>query len=259
MLGVLVVARGQVFIGAAMAQASTLGVATATWLGAASVGGLLTAGAMQTTLGVLTCIAAAMLLMRQPRSSRPGRGEEVTAWLFVGAAAMTVLLLAHHPLGMKQIQRLLASSVIGASRMDVIMFSTLAPLTALLLLGAGRRLVLLIADPVMAAAVGMRLWLWNTAIAVGVGLGVGLAIGSSGLLYSFGCLVLPALIARHLCTQIRPMFWVSPLIAAVTSATGLFVAHTWNYPPGQMVVVLLCCGLVVAWAVIEVRERMLAT
>ena len=64
---------------------------------------------------------------------------------------------------------------------------------------------------------------------------VGLAIHSAGLLYTFGCLVLPALTARNLCREVRPMFWVAPTVALSTALVGFPVAHaakkTVDYSP----------------------------
>ena len=71
---------------------------------------------------------------------------------------------------------------------------TLGTLLALAL--ANRRLLLFAMDPPMAAAVGMRVTWWTTGAAVWLGLVIGLAMRVSGMLYTFGLLVLPALVAK---------------------------------------------------------------
>jgi ABC-type Mn2+/Zn2+ transport system permease subunit len=99
----------------------------------------------------------------------------------------------------------------------------------------------------MAAAVGMNVPLWSIGFSVWLGLAVGLSIRASGLLYTFGMLVLPALVAKNICREVRPMFWVSPLIALVTSGVGFVLANHYDSPPAQMTVALLGLLLVAVW------------
>jgi ABC-type Mn2+/Zn2+ transport system permease subunit len=111
---------------------------------------------------------------------------------------------------------------------------------------AHRQLLLLAMDAEMAAAVGLRVQRWSVGTALALGLTVGLSMHCAGLLYTFGCLVLPPLIARNLVREVRPMFVVAPLIALGTGAAGFVLANYYDYPPGQMVVALLCALLAVS-------------
>ena len=107
----------------------------------------------------------------------------------------------------------------------------------------------------MAVATGMRTKVWNGILAVWFGLAIGLSITASGLLYTFGCLVLPALVAKNLCREVRTMFLVSPLVGAFTGILGFVLANHFDYPPGQMTVAVLCLELVGVWAI---RNRRIA-
>jgi ABC-type Mn2+/Zn2+ transport system permease subunit len=127
-------------------------------------------------------------------------------------------------------------------------FSFLAVLTAGALVFLHRPLLLVSVDPPMAAAVGLRPSLYNAVMAVWLGITVGLAIRVSGMLYTFGCLVLPALAARSVAREVREMLLLSPLIGLTASLLGFVIANAYDYPPAQMTVVLLCVILVVGWA-----------
>jgi len=111
-----------------------------------------------------------------------------------------------------------------------------------------RPLLLLAIDPEMAAAVGMKRSLWEYGISIWLGLTVGLGMRSSGMLYTFGCLVLPPLIAKNLCREVRAMFYASPLIALFNSAAAFVLANRYDFPPAQVTVAMLCLFLCVAWA-----------
>lgn len=237
--GVLVVARDQIFIGAAVAQASTLGVAVAlcvsdvlgaTW---GDSDGLLTA------MAVLAAIAAALATTRRGRGDAPSP-EALTGWVFLFSASASILVVARSPHGLEEIHRLLSSSIIGASGTDVVMFAILLVLAGSVVAWTHRPLLLLAVDPLMAAAVGVPVRRWDAIISCALGLLIGLAIPTAGVLYAFGCLVLPALVARGLCREMRPMFLVAPAVAVGASMVAFVVAHHYDLPPGQATVALLC-------------------
>jgi ABC-type Mn2+/Zn2+ transport system permease subunit len=123
-----------------------------------------------------------------------------------------------------------------------------------LVAAARRRLLLFVLDRPMAEAVGMRVGRWTVFLAAGTGLVVGLALRATGLLYTFGCLVLPALTARSLCREIGSMFAVAPAVAVATATAGFVLANHYDHPPAQMTVALQAGALVAAWAARRVRR-----
>ena len=144
------------------------------------------------------------------------------------AAASLDLVVSHSPHGLEEIHRLLSSSIIGASGGDVWTFGTLAAVTAVGLAVTHQRLLLLAIDPAMAAAVGLRVRRWTVLNSAWLGLVVGLSIRSSGMLYTFGCLVLPALVAKNVCREVRPMFLVAPVVAAAPRRSHLSLANAYR-------------------------------
>ncbi len=242
LIGVVTAARRQVFIAAAVAQASTLGYALFTLL--IGVGTL--PAAIRDVVCVAAAVLAAVLTMLYGSSRREGArldADELTAAVFLLGGAGSVLALARAPAGMEQLRRLQASSVIGATTLDVVLFAVLLVAAAVFVILRHRALVLVLSDPVMAAAVGMRLRVWNIALAVTCGLALGLAVISTGALYAFATLALPVMVAKHFCGQVRDLFWAAPLVAVATVLVGLFLAYVWDLPPGQLIATLLCAWL----------------
>jgi ABC-type Mn2+/Zn2+ transport system permease subunit len=173
----------------------------------------------------------------------------MTGWVYLTAASVSILVVSHSPHGLEEIHRLLSSSIIGATVGDVWTFGTLAAVTAVGLAVMHQRLLLLAIDPAMAAAVGLRVRRWAVIHAAWLGLVIGLSIRSSGMLYTFGCLVLPGLVAKNVCREVRPMFLVAPVVAVGTAAVAFVLANYYDDPPAQMTVALLCLVLMVAWVV----------
>jgi ABC-type Mn2+/Zn2+ transport system permease subunit len=77
----------------------------------------------------------------------------------------------------------------------------------------------------------------------------------SGMLYTFGLLVLPALVAKNACREVRTIFFISPVIALSVGTLGFMLANYYDFPPAQMTVALLSVLLVLAW----LYHRRLAT
>jgi ABC-type Mn2+/Zn2+ transport system permease subunit len=107
----------------------------------------------------------------------------------------------------------------------------------------------------MASAIGMKMKIWSLATSAWLGLAVGLSIRASGMLYTFGCLVLPALVAKNLCREVRHMFFVAPVVAILVGITGFVLANGYDYPPGQMTVTLFCVLLVLVWILRRLRNK----
>jgi ABC-type Mn2+/Zn2+ transport system permease subunit len=249
LIGVLVVARDQLFLGAAVSEASTLGIALALGVGMRLFGEAhpwIESDGFLSTMAVIFSVAAALLTSRGGGTNRESR-EAITGWVFLLSASASVLLVAHSPHGLEEIQRLLSSSIIGASTFDVALYACAAAGAAIFIGVFRQRLMLLTMDPAMAGAVGMNTRAWEAATSIILGLAVGLAIRTSGMLYTFGCLTLPALAAKNLCREVEPMWLVSPVLALATSTAGFIIANYYDFPPAQMTVALLAGVVVVSW------------
>jgi ABC-type Mn2+/Zn2+ transport system permease subunit len=257
LVGVWVVARNQIFLGVAVAQASTLGIAAALWAGSwgvAAGAAWLGSDAVAVALAVGASIATALLTAREPAPGRES-AEALTGWVYLLSASLPVLLLAQSPHGLEEIHHLIFSTILGASSVDLQVFAVLAAATLLLVARFHRRLLLFALDPEMAAAGGLRRGRWNAAVALWLGLAVGLSIRVSGTLYTFGCLVLPALIAKNLSREIRPLLLLAPALALLASGLGFVLANHFDVPPAHATVALLCLGLLAAWTLRAHRRR----
>ncbi|MEC7882375.1 MAG: metal ABC transporter permease [Verrucomicrobiota bacterium] len=237
LMGVVVVARGNIFVAAAVAQASMLGVALSLFFG---IG--------QPVLSAVFCsVGASLLIARKHQEGGASTSEEMTGWIFLVGGSFSVLLLARMPYGLKEIQSLFSSSIIGASSSDIIVFGILLFIFVGFLVIWSRRLTLYLSDPVMASAVGSNIFLWSIGIASSLGLATGLAIRSSGMLFTFGAMVLPAQMAKIICRNISGMFLVAPVVALLSIMFGLVLGNYYDLPPAQTVVALMCFLLLVTW------------
>jgi ABC-type Mn2+/Zn2+ transport system permease subunit len=260
LVGVLVVAKDQIFIGAAVSQCSMLGITAGIWLsdhGFVETHSFSGSDAFYTATGTLFAVLGAALSAAPGGKWRESR-EAVTGWLFLLGISGSILVAAASPHGLEQVHRLIASTIIGATAIDVGFFAAMAIATAIVLARWNREILLVVIDPEMAEAVGAGVARWNALLWVWIGIAVSLAIRVSGITYTFACLVLPALIAKNVCRTARQMFWVAPAVALLSGIAGFVLANHHDYPPGQTVAALQCALLALSWAWRTVRAHLTA-
>ena len=246
LVGVWVVARREIFLGAAVSQASTLGIALALTLGTWSEAWAESEGAA-TALAIAAAVATALVSARGGGSGRES-SEGIVAWIFLLAASLPTLLLARSPHGLEEIHRLAFSTLLGAQPADLALLVALLAASAAAVFRLRDSLLLTALDPETAAALGVPRRGLVVGAAVWLGICVGFAMRVSGMLYAFGCLVLPALVARRILRESRPLFWVTPVVALAAALPGFAIAHVVDVPPAQMTVTLLCAALALAWS-----------
>jgi ABC-type Mn2+/Zn2+ transport system permease subunit len=247
LLGVILVARDQVFLAAAIGQAGTLGIAFATWLGASvATAGHTDALALPAALA-FAVLAAGLATRSGVRGGEQAQAREAFAFLLGGAGSM--LLLARHPHGLAEVQRLMFSSLLGASALDAALAGAGAAAAVLACAVAGDRLLLWTFDPTTAQALGTNARAWARGVALAAGLAIGFGIHCAGLLFTFGVTVLPALVARRVARTMHGTLALAPVLGVIATAAGLVAAHALDLPPGQVVVALLCGALTIAWLV----------
>jgi ABC-type Mn2+/Zn2+ transport system permease subunit len=249
LVGVLVVARDQIFIGAAISQASMLGIAAGIRM--EEVLGLEVATSrfgnlLHSVLGGVVAVGGA-LATAVGTAGRESR-EAITGWVFLVGASLSVLIVAHSPHGLAEVEHLLASTIIGAGTIDVWLLSALLACSIAVTAIYRDTLLLTILDPEMARACGVRTDAWDRALAVWLAIVIATSIHVAGVLFAFGALVLPALAAKNLCREVREMLVASPLLAVTFTLAGLVIANAKDYPPGQMAVALYAALLATAWA-----------
>ena len=239
--GVVVVGRDQIFIGAALAEASTLGIALVLWLsGFATLGAWpwLDHEGTQIAFSFVFALSAALLMSMRARGI--GTFESVTGWVFLVGGSVSILLVYHSPHGLEEVHRILSTSMIGATRGEVWLHGALAVAVVAAVAWLRLPLLLVTLDEEMAQARGLSIKLWSLGLSAGLAAVISPCIRAAGLPYTFGCLVLPALAARPLCRGPLSVFVVAPILGLVTSAVAFLLANHFDQPPGQVTVASLC-------------------
>ena len=195
---------------------------------------------------MLASVVTAWIVGR-PRGPQSESAEALNGWVFLVSSSVPVLLLAHSPHGLEEVQRLMFSTLLTASPTDLALFALLAVAGTALTARAGSALLLVSMDPDSATAFGLRPERWRILSALWLGLAVGTAIRASGALFAFGCLVLSPLAAKGLCREVRTMAWLAPALGAAAALAGFFLGNSFDVPPAHATVALLTAAVAATW------------
>jgi ABC-type Mn2+/Zn2+ transport system permease subunit len=242
LVGVFLVLRRLVFMGVALPQISSTGVAVALsvpfWLGASpqhaphSEHLLALAGSMFFSLAAILLLA---FFERQGRGLPEGR----LGTAYVVASALSILLLAKNRYAEVGWLDLLKGEIITIDNYDLeITSATLAVVLALLVLFQ-KEFLLVSFDRAMAATLGKNVLLWDILIYLLIGVTVSISVLSVGPLIAFGFLLVPALTAHLFARNMRQFFAFASLFGGVTAFLGFWLAYQWDWPVGPTDVVLL--------------------
>jgi ABC-type Mn2+/Zn2+ transport system permease subunit len=249
LVGVAVVVRDQIFLGAAVSQASMLGIAVGILAGGMVAGTRwewLESDTTHSVLGGVFAVAGSLAVSSAASGLRESR-EALTGWLFLVGASLSVLVVASSPHGMAEVSRLLSSTIIGANAVDIAIVSLMLAATLLVVALRLRPLLLLLTDAETAQACGVPVARWDRLLAVWLGLAVAWSIHVAGMVFTFGLLVLPALVAKGLVREMRTLVFVAPAVAFGCSAAAFVFANSWDLPPGQVAIALLCAAQLATW------------
>ena len=256
LVGVFLVMRRLVFMGVALPQISSTGVAIALSLplwfgfnladhGSRSAHALAFAGSITFSLASILTLA---FLERRGRGQPEGR----LGTAYVVAAALGILLLAKNPYGEIGWLDMLKGEVITISNFDLVLTAATLALVLAVLGMFQKELILVSFDRDMALILRKNVVFWDAVLYILIGLTVSMAVLSVGPLISFGFLLIPALIAHLFARNMRQFATIASLIGGATAFLGFYIAYNWDVPVGPTDVVLLGVLYAIAWIVARI-------
>lgn len=241
LVGVYLVLRRLIFLGLALPQVSSCGIAAAFALHAwhliphleeSSEHSLAFFGSTVFTLGAILLLSAL-----ERRGGGLVEGRVGTAYVLAGA--WSILLLVKNPYGEHGLLERLKGEIIAVSGGDLALTAATLTLVVVALLVFRKELLLVAYDREMAIALRKNVALWDLALFTVIGLAVSMSVLSVGPLVTFGFLLLPPLTARRLARSMGQLWVLAPAIGAVGALGGFWIAYRWDLPVGPTDVALL--------------------
>jgi ABC-type Mn2+/Zn2+ transport system permease subunit len=241
LVGIYLVVRRLIFMGVALPQVSSCGIAFAfalhSWhliphMEESSEHGLALAGASVFTLGTLVVLS---LLERKQRGSTEGR----IGTAYVLAGAWSILLLLKNPFGEHGLLERLQGKIIAVSDHDLVVTGAIFLLVVVCLILFQKELLLVSYDREMALSLGKQAAVWDGMLFIIIGVVISLAVLSVGPAVTFGFLILPPLIVRNFTRTMRQFCVSASLLGAVSSVVGFWIAYENDLPVGPTDIALL--------------------
>ncbi len=253
LVGVFLVMRRLVFMGVALPQISSTGVAVALslplWLGFRLAHHPSESAHALAFVGSITFSLAAILVLAVLERRGRGQPEGRLGTAYVVAAALAILLLAKNPYGEIGWLDMLKGEVITISNFDL---ALTAGTLALVLVSLGlfyKELLLVSFDREMALILGKNVVFWDVLLYLMIGLTVSMAVLSVGPLIAFGFLLIPALTAHLFAHNMRQFTALASLVGGAVAFLGFLIAYQLDLPVGPTDVVLLGALYGAAWVI----------
>jgi ABC-type Mn2+/Zn2+ transport system permease subunit len=240
LIGVYLILRRLIFLGVALPQISSCGIAFAfafhTWGWIPHFeGGEHGLAFFGSTLFTLTAILVLSFLERRGRGLVEGRIG--TAYALAGA--WSILLLVKNPFGEHGLLDRLKGEIIAVSDADLWLTAATFGFVVVALFVFQKEFMLASFDREMAVSLKKNVLGWDALLFVLIGLTVSMSVLSVGPLVTFGFLLIPPLIAHLFANTMRQFALLAGSIGVVTAFTGFCIAYRWDLPVGPTDVALL--------------------
>ena len=243
-LGVYVVLRRIVFVGAALAQISSAGIALALWLSGRSIGGELTHHPV--AFALIFALAGA-LFFSAGHTPRAGVPPDATIGVtYAVAAAAGILLVAKAATGEAH-DIFLQGNILGITRVDTFVLLGIAvPVLAVHAIFY-KEFLFVSFDRETARTLGYNVVLWNLLLYFTLGLVIAFAMQFAGVMLVFNFLVLPAVTGLLLARSMSGIFTVAIAAAIVAAVFGFALSVPFDLPSGPAIIAASGVLAALAW------------
>jgi ABC-type Mn2+/Zn2+ transport system permease subunit len=248
-LGVFVVLRRIVFVGAALAQLSSAGIALALWLSGL---GLLARGGPASLLLAFLATLGGVLFFSQETGRGPIPHDATIGVAYAVAAAAGILLIAKAAHGEAH-DLFLQGNILGITRRDAWLLLALAVPVLALIAVFSKEFLFVSFDPDTASTLGYRVKRWNLLLYLVLGLVIAFAMQFAGVMLVFNFLVLPAVSALLLAHSMAATYVLSVGAALCASLAGFLISIIYDLPTAPAIIA--CSGVLTALAWIVSRLR----
>jgi ABC-type Mn2+/Zn2+ transport system permease subunit len=244
-IGVYIVARRVVFLGAVLTQVSVLGLAMT----------FLPFFALPHAVGALVVTLVSAVILSRMLTGKKIPRDAVLGFVFVSSIAARILILQKAPkVEASEIENLLRGDILFVTPDLFYMMLGAFVLAAVIHLLFYKEFTYISFDPETARTQGFNATLWDMIFYLVAGIVIAFATHMVGDLFVFGFLVVPAMAAMLVSRKVGAIFAIAALIGVVAPILGLFVAFRYDFPSSPAIVAVACGIVAIAWLVSVVKH-----
>ena len=236
-LGLFVVARRMVFIGVALAEISSAGIAGGLLLGFSPLAG-----------GLAFMVLGVILFSRRwaPRRVPP---DATIGVFYVLSTALGILLIAKSAQGESHMLTLLRGDVLAVYPRETLQMALVFAAIALVHFLFSKEFLLVSLDRDTASTLGFNAARWDFLLFLTIGVAVSLSIRSVGVLMTSTMLIVPAATAFLLAPRWKSAALLAPILGIFAVAVGLWLSLIGDFPASAVIVAVAFALMapVLAW------------
>jgi zinc/manganese transport system permease protein len=241
-LGFHVVSRGVIFVDLSLAQVSALGAVIAITAGYEE-------GLARYLIALLfTFFGAFIITIARTRDDRIPQ-EAFIGIVYAGSTAVAVLLLAHQPHGMEELEHMLAGSLLTVTPAELVKISVLYVLIGVFHYIFRKQFMTISSDRAGAEKSGLNLLMWDFLFYASFAVVVTSSVAIAGVLLVFSLLVIPPVVALLLTTRARGRLAMGWGVGFLGAIVGILASVGLDLPAGPSVMAALVLILVAVSAV----------
>lgn len=244
-LGVYVVLRRIVFVGAALAQLSSAGIALGLFLYGLGIGGELTHHPV--AMALIVTITGAMFF-GIGSTGRTGVPPDASIGVtYAVAAAAGILLIAKARTGEAH-DIFLQGNILGITRLDTMILLAVAVPVLLVHVIFYKEFLFVSFDRETARTLGYNVRFWNLLLYFTLGVVIAYAMQFAGVMLVFNFLVLPAVTGLLLAQSMRGIFAVAIASALLAALLGFSMSVPFDLPSGPTIIAVSGALALLSWA-----------
>ena len=251
-LGVYVVLRRIVFVGAALAQLSSAGIALGTFLYGMGIGGELTHHPV--AMALIVTIAGAMFFGVGGGGRAGVPPDAVIGVTYAVAAATGILLVAKSRVGEAH-DLFLQGNILGITNTDTLVLLAVAVPVLLVHFVFYKEFLFVSFDRETARTLGYNVRFWNLLLYLTLGVVIAYAMQFAGVMLVFNFLVLPAVTGLLLARSMAGIFGVAIGSALVAALFGFSLSVPFDLPSGPAIIAVSGILALLAWGIRGILKR----
>lgn len=237
-LGVFLILKRIVFVGAALSQMAAVGVVAGHMIGHKI-------GLNFEALAFLFSILG-VLFFWLPVSGGSITREGLIGYVYIFASALAILIIAKDPLAEVENLDLFSGNILFVSDFDLILISVISGIIFIVHMVFRKEFIFVSFDPTTAQTMKIPARFYDFLIYFTLGIAVSVGIRSAGMLFIFSSLVIPAMTGLSLFQRLRWIFLASVLSIWFSSIIGIVVSYWFDFPTGPTIsvtnaLILLIC------------------
>ncbi len=237
-LGVFLILKRIVFVGAALSQMAAVGVVTGHMIGHKI-------GLNFEALAFLFSILGVFFFWLPVYGGSITR-ESLIGYVYIFASALAIMIIAKDPLAEVENLDLFSGNILFVSDFDLILISAISGIIFIVHMIFRKEFIFVSFDLTTAQTLKIPARFYDFLIYFTLGIAISVGIRSAGMLFIFSSLVIPAMTGLSLFQRLKWIFLASVLSIWFSSIIGIVVSYRFDFPTGPAIsvtnaLILLIC------------------